>query len=907
LIAKPYIHERLKYLAAAFFLSLSLYSYPQSDPVNYQQAASFLELRGLSKAKKDYYRNLMMQDIALPQQMPMSRVVFSLEYDFQYRKIQVNENKWELCAVPEYVRCLPVEYFGFDISAAVLPEYANLTFEISNRFGHGEDSLVISNIPLYKNPGSYVSKPFFSASHEPEIELIHVGFVFGNNSYDHFRDEVSAIDNYFAAVTLLDSLQHWTDDLFPTGDNSVWGYYFQQLEISRILDYVDHSSFIRIINGNGYDPAGFEQLREKAGRKEIRARTILDRMLDEGIDGIEKRPPSFWIDAYYNWIANYPVIMYGTDYRFGDFYSGLSFLNFSNGRLNDQQKLIREILKRTEDPRFFENRSFLFAEALANSFSWHADSAKIKGETVRALDLLRNAGRIRSQIPGLENDPGISTATGQLYLDLADSYLGLARMAAGKGNVYMAEGYLEDARTILEREGLGNTSESLRETEQQLFDLFLQHAVQMLDQEKYRLTLDYISFLTEKCSSGKFDCTGEIRTISRQAAHGLYLKLLNHALSYLENGEEELSRTTLKEAMDIRYQSTGFIPRDSREHYLSSRLNQYEYEEYIIEGKRYLRYGNDDIALYYLNNAKAMETAPLVRPDPELQNYLKQAARPVIISMIGLGKARAMGYYFEEAWEVLADCREMTAKFDLGSDTVLKTRIAQLDAALREHQCVKMAGDFDELMSESHRLMDLGQYQLALRKVNMAIELALDDTVCNINDQEAWYARASLEYPAEFEKRKNAALAMIPEDPGGFVKAYQSLERYHKDMRLEESGVVLDNMHEIIMSRNEPGFLKEMMAYYFFRKEKEHLTEVMLKLWEAHSIAPARIQQEQYAEWLAVLDMATGCTEPLKCLNRYVPVNSSYKTFRYNYKLTWLKQSGWKFRYLSLFLKNKDD
>jgi hypothetical protein len=300
-----------------------------------------------------------------------------------------------------------------------------------------------------------------------------------------------------------------------------------------------------------------------------------------------------------------------------------------------------------------------------------------------------------------------------------------------------------------------------------------------------------------------------------------------------------------------------------------------------------------------------MELKPLIAPNDRLKKYLQQASKPVIVDLIGMGRVRAMGYYFQESWNILHNCQEMIYEYELDADPELNNLMIEFENLLRSSQCEKFQRGYNALLRESQVQKDIGEYILARGSVEKAIEMVLDDTVCHINDQEAWYARAQLEYPAEFTRRKQLALDLLPSDAEGFVREYLALGEYYHSRGLEDEGVIFEPMHKIVMEQDEKEFLEEMFSYYLLQKDRDQVIAVMHRLWDLHQTAPSAAAQERLGGWLAGLDMEGSCDEPLRCLNREVPVNSAFRKLRYQYKLTWVKESGSKFKYLSLFLRNK--
>lgn len=903
MIAKPDISTPLKYLAFAFLLLLSPAIFAQSSAQNVVSHTSTLNLTGLSSNRNDYYRNLIMQDIATPQQIPLDRMVFTLDVTLSYRMTQVAKGKYELTVEPKNMDIHTVGYFGFDISSSLKPHIASITFRVNDPYGLVHDSIVFKNLYQGTDSSLYFTRSFQSDITSPSIVPANLKVSFSEQAYDYFRQEIAVLDDYFAAAALLDSVLHWSDRHYPAGSASVWGNYLQQLETTRIIRYVEKSSFNRIPGLRKHDPAGYYSRLEKAKRKKIRVQTILERQVKEELDGINKKAPARWVDAYFQWLIAYHEMAAGAGYRYSNYFSGLVRIELSNGMLAHQGEMMDMVLTRAARGNHISGRKFLLGRMLAEKYAALGLSKTASGETVEALKYDRNALELRKYFPGLGTDSLLTDRIKSLQSNLAGSYLRLATLAAEKENLRLSEGYLEKAAAIAGEYYLTGELERISQQEKQLYDLYLGQAKSFIASGRYSAAVDYAGWLEEKCSMGKYDCTGELKTVSLQARRGRYLELLSLASARWKSDEPDECRAFLDQAIGLRYASAGLVERDPREALVTASLDRLVYEENTSEGQRYLHFGEYEIALYYLNKARAMELDGRVKADPGLEQYIRQAARPVIISMISTAKARAMGYYFEESWEMINRCRQMIHDYRMEGDSSLTKSLYDLDILLRVSQCRKFEEGYSHKIDEARRRMEQGEYERAMEEVSKAIGMALDDTVCNVNDQQAWYLKALLEYPAEFDRRQEAVLDLIPADPEGFVQAYQELQSYYHEMELEKMGVKWITLHERVMAQDNPGFLNGMLAIYARQRERDKTADVVRRMWDLHGMAPERSLQESIARWSAVADAKSGCPELMTCLNQIVPDEKAFQPFRRQYKSTWIKESGWKIRYFFLFLK----
>jgi len=892
--------------ASAILLFSSLPVVSQDTSPAQSTATSSLVFNGLSGARSEYYRNLMIQDISLPQQIPAESVGFRLDIvvNYEVRKNGASQHQIKINSVA--VTCDTVKYFGFDISSAVKPHFSTLSFKIKNSLGFIEDSVFFSDVPVGTDPSLYVSKSFQTVSRNPHVEFSSARLIFDEKAYETFRDEIALLDDYFAAAAILDSLMVWSDNHFPSGDGSVWGNYLQQLEIGRILSYIDHSPILMAVENKGLDPANAREKLENARRKKLRAETILHRQVDEELDGITRKPLTYWTDRYFEWITGYEDLANAADHRFGQYYSGLSGLRIDNGLMVHQFKLLRKILAHADENFHLPGTVYLLPRIFKKLYIEEASERILAGDIVSAVDLLENAHKLQGKVPGMDKGIDLEKEIDALKYELASFYLSLARMAAGKNNSSMSEGYLEMAGKIFEEMVAGEESSSMiAHVEQELYRQYFEQARALISQEEYRRAYQNLVYLQTKCSMGKLDCTGEMKTLSRIALAGMYEQLLVKAIHRMQMDDWEECKASLDEAVNLRKASIFSINRDKREAEVALWLDQQVYDEDILEGVRYLHYGEHDIALYFFNKALLLENTTRIRKNEELIGFLRQASKPVVMERIEAGRARARGFFFEEGWEIVAECREMIKRFDLYSDAEVAGAIDDLVELLKLSQCEKFGQDYHQFLQQSEDRKEAGDYLQALDLVNEAIRMVLDDTICDVNDQEAWLARAVLEYPAEFAKKEKRALSFMPSEPESLIKYYHELQEYYMTMELEENGVVFVPLHIRVMQENDLPFLQSMMEYYFRLRDREKTVDVMKRMWMLHGYSPPAWLQKELAGWLAGLDMKSGCPDPLICLNSYAPADRSFKTFRRNYKWSWVTKSGLKIRYLSLFLKNK--
>jgi hypothetical protein len=848
----------------------------------------------------------MLQDIAMPQQQPVEQLRLAMDYRVSYSIDKVNPRTYELRIRPDTILCQPVGYFGFDVASYVTPTLADLTFLIVNQYGFVEDSLVFLGVKLDGDHELYYSRSFSSELTSPSIRFSSVKPFFDEASYAGFRQDISMIDYYYAATELLESALKWTDQMFPSGKETFWNYYLQYFEISRLLRFTDDSGFRLALRGLP-DPAGYREMAKQMNRKKIRVLTILLRMASENPGDVLGKSIVRDARAYASWVISYGAMASIANHRFSDFYSGLVSLDLNAGLAAHQYTLLQGLTFCLSEKVGFMPVLRIGGMAAVSVFSEEAVAMKEAGDYVMALKWYQDAHAVGNAIPGSANDSILHAGMSSLKIEMADSYLSLARMAATRSTTTVTEGYLQKAREIYSELYAETSSQykPLLEVEHEIYSTYCHSAEELISGGKYMQALDYLTFLMEKCSECRFDCAGDINRLNMEAKTGLYGQLIDLAVKKYETGDIRESGESLRMAVELRTTVGSRITRDPREAELSSKMDQDVYKDYISEGTRYLNYQQYDVALYYLSRARSMEASGSPDADPRLEELLKEAAKPVIEGKIEEGRALAIGYFFSEGWEMMLSSKIIMQEYGLDGDEYLNRQINDLEERLRTYQCEKLRKDYVALLLDARFKKENGDYIGAMDQVTRCIGILIDDTLCAIDDQEAWYLKAQLEYPAEYTKRKQAAMALIPADPDGFVTAYDNLYRYYQSMKLSDYGVVFVPFHTQVMLQTNVKFLDGILGYYIRTRQKEQSLDVLHQLWTTGHHTPTAGKQKDLADWLARDDLSSGAEDPIACLNKYVPADNVYRSFRVQYKYAWLRESGWKIQYFSLFLKNK--
>ena len=134
-----------------FFYSCSAQA-PCQEPYTSNGADA---IRGIVNNPDGYYRNLIIQDIALSNQQAFEEVSVRFHYELDYIVNQCHEDRLEISVSSLKIKCDSLYYRDFDVSGSVRPEKADLVFHIYNKMGILADSVVFFGISIESDSSLY--------------------------------------------------------------------------------------------------------------------------------------------------------------------------------------------------------------------------------------------------------------------------------------------------------------------------------------------------------------------------------------------------------------------------------------------------------------------------------------------------------------------------------------------------------------------------------------------------------------------------------------------------------------------------------------------------------------------------------------------------------------------------------
>ncbi|MFA4862449.1 MAG: hypothetical protein WC605_01635 [Bacteroidales bacterium] len=854
-------------------------------------------LEGITNSNDNYYQNLIIQDIALAGQQSFREISLRFDYKIHYVTDQCRPEQLEIRVLPLSVVCFPLIYRGYNVSASVKPEKADLIFQLVNFDGFVSDSLIFIDIPLESDSSLYTSLTFARNTSDSNLSVVFSRAVFHytKSSYEEFRDRILQIDQFYAASLIADSARAWAANGFLSESGIKAEMILRQVELERIIEYIRPDIFNSVLIPGQPDLAGLDAKFQELVRLNNRFKAIIHyNYFEPASSGLITLKKDLLI-KYMDRLDYYHELAYKTDFRYVNFIEGLARPDFNNAGLQVLHKRLNR------QPGIDTNGLRLWCQVFVQCLIERGNSYRSSGNQLRALTYYQSAYDL-SQLMNLhEYQAAAYQLVGLMKNSIATSYLEISGKSALKENPVMAAQYLINARDLFsDKDFICFEPDTLQEFEKWLFLNFESQVIKLIDLKESNKALVYLNEIQKHCLVAPYyPCPGQFHEWMRIARNGIYYDLLNKARTLIAKDELPEAEQVYRQAAETRMRAGYRIGKDVIEEELESSFRQYHYDELMEEGLRDFDKEEFSNALYYFNKAYFQERGYVFRPHPELFRYRQAAARRVMEEILSDGRVKAWAYDFVGAGFALNQVKLMLSEYEFAENDTLSDQYFALGESIHQNECEMVFREYNELMVQAKEARNKSEFILALKITEDAVNLSMDHLSCRVRDDEAWYQKVLLEAPANFQQKEKELEDLMDGSFSDYLKAFQTLKNYYYRNKLLEQGVVFIPLFDRVIRAKDPFFLTGMLDHFITLKDFEIALRILERLREiGYSASLLADQQRSVAESLARRDaMNSGIVEPWKKLDSYTGQHKWYRVFRWSYKLTWLEATNWKLNY----------
>lgn len=879
------------------------------SPVSLAQCLESLQaertetVSGVTPGADHYYRNLIVQDLALDRKVPFSEVSLVFEYKVSFQVNRCRPGMLEIKAMPVCQSCQPVFYRNFDVARAIRPGAADLVFSLVNQRGIDYDSLVFRGLgfetdsSLYTTLAVAADRPLDQITVRFDRALFH----YDAGSYDRFRDHIMKVDEYYAAVALADSVIRWTGSGMLSEEASRQSLLVRWWELGRLLPFFNPERY-EVLRTTGLDdPADLLSRYQYLQRMHTRYRMILNYGLHDRLRSAPSVMLSQIIAEWLDKLDYYYDMSFRTDFRNLNFINQMDRLQFSAGSLNDLRKAYIQ-MSPVSSPH--PGRA---AVILTDALMRRGAGYEALGNQARAMQYYESAYDVASISGSHDQELRAMDQACRTKNDLVSSLLEISGKALERDNPAMAAQYCERAKEVSRIDHRSCTDPvRIQQFERQLFDRMFIRAAGLAANGAYRKALDYLLEIEAiTLRDDRFllpDGFGKWMGLARQ---GIYNELIARAAFLVDRDEMEEAEFLYRQATDMRLMGGYAISRHSDEETVETAIRRHYFSQYLEEGQEYLMRKEPDLALYFFNKARSyQQEAPSARL-PVLERFRLDAAQQVIDEMISEARLKAWAFEFPEARAITEQVGQMLGEYDIPENDPLHEKYRTTHDEIYRKGCEKAINEYDALMLEATALHRERKYNAALVMARKAVGYSLDHLDCRIRDEAAWYLKIILEPLAEYEQKELELLRSMQGEPAEFLAAYRELQRFYYRKKLLEQGVILPALYPTALKSRDTEFLAGMCRHYLSANDPEKALGMLKTLRDAG--APSieyRDLQQRLGEKLAKRDAALkNAGLPWETMHGYAGDDRWFRTLKWAYKFSYLKASGYAFRNWPLIWK----
>jgi hypothetical protein len=867
-----------------------------------QEQEQLFAVQGITAGIDHYYKNLIVQDLAIADQKKFQDILISFRISLNFTIDNCNPAQTDVSCLPVNLSTDPVSYRGFDISEAIRPQHVDLVFHIRDNNGLVTDSLMFFQMPVNDTSGLYHLKSFRKEpGEETTVAYSSAVFQFTKSSYEDFRDRMLEIDNYYAAAMLADSTAGWMSTGFLSASGNAPELYLKQVEIERLMNYIDPDQFSNITRNGKNDPARLYEKYQALLIGSARFNAIISyskqNFFNPGYTFAEKQITGTYLDRF----DYYYKLSYLVDFRFAIFLAGLAKPEFTSAILLDFDTYIRQY------PGLPRNASAIGAKLLVNGLINRGREYEQAGNQLRARTYYYSAEQAARLLRLRQLQGSASQSAARMNEAIAASYIGISKKGALKGNPALAAQYFHDAEALF---SFGDEHAIypawLNEYETWLFKYFEEQVVLNLEKSNFNKSLEYLNEIRLHCLVRvSYPCPEQFHDWMRAARDGVYLDLLTRADRLMKADETAEAEQVYNQAVNMRRENGYRIEKNVLEAQLEVLFRQVYHDEYVEEGLRYFNKQEYVSALYYLNKAAHLENSGVKDLYAGLYDKRQEAARRVIEEMLSEGRLKAWAHDFDGTGKVLSQVDRMLNEYQFAESDTLNIMYAGLQENLKRSECTAVRENYDELMAKSTLAEKSGDYIMAHRYAIDAVNVSMANLSCRLNDEQAWFKKINLETMADYQEMEEKLDRLAEQSVSEYLSAYQDLKRYYNRQKLLKQGVVFIPLIDRVVGQNNSAFLAGLTDHFITLKDYDH---ALLLLQRMHDLQmepePLSRQQKSLGEALAQRDaLKNGNDKPWVTLHFYTGGDRWYRDFNRGYKKSCLKANRWKLKFWPVIWK----
>jgi len=785
-------------------------------------------------------------------------------------------------------------YRHFPVNDVLFPSHVSMKLRWANRAdtsGYTEESL--SGKPILHSDSLLCTVPV--TLYDPIVDTLmvrEIEFFYDSLALRTFLDRIALIHDYYASVSLLDSLFRFTADLDISARKLLPLHYLKIAELSSVLERIDARDFRGRLLQNGYDPSG---LMVKYLQLYKHSRSLIYNFMDElrKAGAIPREGDLEQLAAYFtSRVYSYVRRSYLMDQQQGLIYNDCLDHFFDHGAFPPGEN-IEPVMLAKLFPGARQDTLFLYVSRLIyGSYQHMARQLMDQNHFAEAYSMMTNGRRLLERNPALKrtvaDDPLLSKAAEGIY----NSYLGIASTCIRGHQYKMADTYLSrSAQYATAHPEYIHSDSAYRVVFSELFFLRNADCDLLLDQEKYAEALDcYQQFeknysardlalistqLDEKRSRARIGLSNLTELLSEDA---LKHEMPDTALYYYEQTKMLRQEFSIREPVDARLDSLAPV------------MAQIKFEHIYEEGSIALEKRQFSLAVTKLKEAKSLAEDHRIIRGTEFDSIYRRAMKMYLIIQLSVSQKRIWVNQFDSAQASLQRTETAGYNFGLLNDPDFNAAIENFKLKIREQRCRNLKDSVDLRMIKADLNITLRNFVNTLVYLREALAFSRSVPECTFGETAILDSIARYGQAEGYQQILSDARSYVAS--GNYDEAVRLLDKNQRDFNehhLNRLGLQPEDIYAFIQQRNNPYLAKSAISYYFNLNDYAEALRFSLL---AHELGmPAYQIKEILIQLGSKMAQADYRNSPGGNVNtniaKYIPEDKWYDAFRISYANEW--------------------
>ncbi|MCX6285974.1 MAG: hypothetical protein NTY96_02535 [Bacteroidetes bacterium] len=822
------------------------------------------------------YGNDILEELAKDFLKPPKFVNITIGFREEISLLHMNQSSYQaILTLSGFSLSGYLQYRSFPMEEVLMPSGFRFALKLSTKLDTGSYSMnEFKGVDPMKSPGLAFRATYLVM--DTAVDTLIAGnfsFSYSEACWQQFYTRKSLIDDYYASVAMIDSLDIEVQKWDITDPRLIPINYIRLSELVRMLDLIRERNFGNSLIDGGGDS---KHLLEKNLALYKISRTcqfnLAETLEKSGVIKASTSPDSI------------------NDYFIERL---MRYIRFSSLMDNMQGRIYQDYLNTWYSKHVFENDADFIKSILIRMFpdaqpdtllSWASENLmqayrrKAKGLITEkkfsdAVLLMENARSMVAVNPYLKNQNGWEHLMSEAVNGIYNSYAGIASSSLDGGNESFAMEYLQKAEKYREQYPVYITSDSIyRRVYRAIFIGQLDHCNSLLEEGSYPEALECLKSCEQKYKGKALEILApDISVKEEKARMGIIKGLAGKSLRELKQGFQDSALAYFERAAamvkDLNPVSRNVAALDS----LAPSIAVIRARKINALASAYYHQRQFSRAILQFEQAGKISAEYTIPADPFADSLYHQSCKQWLLDRISQEQRLIWSDKPDSAASFLTLAKETAKSKGLDKDTDILKAIALYNSRINNQTCELMEDSLVLFNIRAGRCFAIHNYNRGIRILQNAIHQAGRMSFCNFNVTAMQDSLAKYNDPAEYmTKLDEVNICMAAGEYERGLQILAANEKFYSGNRIDHFGIPLTSVYDYVLAKANPFISMRALDYYTFNDPVEALRYLMLLHVQGMPDDQSFICQEKLARSLAARDkLVYGNADPQNIVRRY--------------------------------------